>query len=132
MTDGDFLLDTNIAVALFRSDAVASRHLAAARAVFSTAVVVGELCYGAEKSNRPADERRLIDGFVRGTPLLPQDLDVAEVYGRLKNDLRRRGRPIPDNDLWIAAAAVRHGLTLASRDRHFEAVTGLSLDRWDT
>ncbi|HYX24501.1 MAG TPA: PIN domain-containing protein [Thermoanaerobaculia bacterium] len=48
----------------------------------------------------------------------------------MKTLLRRKGRPIPENDLWIAASARRHGLTLASRDSHFEHVEGLGLEVW--
>jgi tRNA(fMet)-specific endonuclease VapC len=52
------------------------------------------------------------------------------VYGSVRIALRRKGRPIPDNDTWIAAVALQHGLVLASRDSHFEQVEGLRLDRW--
>ena len=51
-------------------------------------------------------------------------------YGEIKARLQTLGRPIPENDLWIAAAALRQGLTLASRDRHFRLVDGLDLEPW--
>ena len=52
------------------------------------------------------------------------------VYGEIKTALRRLGRPLPENDIWIAAIAIQHGLTLVSRDAHFDHLVGLSLDRW--
>jgi tRNA(fMet)-specific endonuclease VapC len=58
------------------------------------------------------------------------DTATARQYGRIKNALRARGRPIPDNDIWIAAIALQHDLTLLSRDRHFGAVAGLVVETW--
>lgn len=56
--------------------------------------------------------------------------ETALQYGRIKQRLRRRGRPIPENDLWIAATAIQHQLVLASRDDHFTEVEGLTGERW--
>ena len=57
---------------------------------------------------------------------LPCDFDTARLYGRIKAELRRKGKPIPENDIWIAAAAIQYGLTLVTRDRHFDFIDGLS------
>ena len=131
MIPGACLLDTSMAIDLLHDEPSARRRVAEAEAVFLSPVVVGELFFGAEGAPAPDAERAAVRRFIEDFSLLPDDVQTAETYARLKCDLRRRGRPIPDNDLWIAASAVRHGLTLASRDRHFEAVAGLSLDRWD-
>ena len=61
--------------------------------------------------------------------ILP-DSDTAKFYGRVKNALRSKARPIPDNDLWIAALAIQHNLVLASRDDHFLLVDDLRAVRW--
>jgi len=50
------------------------------------------------------------------------DRDVATLYGEIVVDLRKRGTPIPTNDVWIAACAARSGATLVTLDRHYEAV----------
>jgi tRNA(fMet)-specific endonuclease VapC len=55
---------------------------------------------------------------------------VAREYGRVKWRLKAKGQPIPENDLWIAAAALCHGLTLVTRDTHFEEVEGLRTAGW--
>jgi predicted nucleic acid-binding protein len=57
--------------------------------------------------------------------ILPVTEETAEYYAIVYKDLRAKGRPIPTNDLWIAAAAMEHGLALVSRDRHFGEVEGL-------
>jgi len=55
------------------------------------------------------------------------DLITALRYATIRSDLRSKGQLIPDNDLWIAATALAHDLTLATGDRHFERVPGLKL-----
>jgi len=59
--------------------------------------------------------------------VLDCDAKVARRYGEVKNMLRKRGRPIPENDIWIAAIALENNLTLVSRDDHFLEVDGLKL-----
>ena len=54
--------------------------------------------------------------------VLPLDEEVARVYGEIFADLRARGRPLPVNDLWIAATAVRAGATVLTFDDHFRAM----------
>jgi len=58
------------------------------------------------------------------------DLTTAQQYGESKNALRAKGRPIPENDLWIAALALQYDLTLATRDDHFGQIDGLSTIKW--
>jgi len=58
------------------------------------------------------------------------DIETATHYARIKNDLRLKGKPIPENDIWIAALALQHGLILATRDAHFGEVDGLTVVRW--
>jgi tRNA(fMet)-specific endonuclease VapC len=55
---------------------------------------------------------------------------TAYEYGLIRNELRLKGLPIPENDLWLSATARQHDLTLVSRDRHFEYVDGLVIERW--
>jgi predicted nucleic acid-binding protein len=55
---------------------------------------------------------------------------TAERYAQIRRELKTSGRPIPSNDLWIAALAREHRLPVVSRDRHFEAVRGLQLVTW--
>ena len=63
-------------------------------------------------------------------PVLPVDTETARVYGIIKASLRKQGTPIPENDIWIAALAKQHDLTLSTRDGHFENVPELEIARW--
>ena len=65
-----------------------------------------------------------------GGEVVNPDTTTAQIYGRIKADLRYNGQMIPDNDLWIAAVALQHGPTLMTRDNHFAAVSGLATVGW--
>ncbi len=127
---GRFLLDTNIIIALLEGDEAVVSNLGQAPEVFVPAIVFGELFFGAAKSSRPQENSAKLEQFAVGRSILPCDLQVAREYGRLKQDLRAKGKPIPENDIWIAAIAASHGLVLATRDRHFREVDGLVIAVW--
>lgn len=63
-------------------------------------------------------------------PLLNFDLAAAEEYGRIRAELKAKGRPIPGTDAQIAAVARLHDLTVLSADRHFQYVDNLLVESW--
>jgi tRNA(fMet)-specific endonuclease VapC len=130
MTNGRYLLDTGIVASLFRGDTGVQDQIAEAEEVFVGSITLGELFYGAFKSQRTEDELKKIGEFAQAVRVLDCDSVTAQVYGRIKTALRARGRPIPENDIWIAATAMQHELALAMRDPHFEQVEGLILASW--
>src|SRR5918911_1643856 len=113
---GRFLLDTNIVIALWANDVAVTSQLAVASEVFVPIIVLGELYYGARKSAWSAQNLARIDAFAARSSILVCDLTTAQQYGESKNALRAKGRPIPENDVWIAAVALQYSLTLATRD----------------
>lgn len=126
---GRYLLDTTSVIALFRRDAAALDAVAGAELLLSS-IVLGELYYGAEQSANRDENVRQIQRFARGVRVLPCDHGTGRMYARIKNDLRAKGRMIPQNDVWIAATAVQHELGLVARDQHFEEVAGLHTVSW--
>ena len=127
---GKYLLDTNIVIALFADEPILTDKIAKAEDISVPAVVIGELFYGASRSGRPEKNSERIDRFASDNVILHSDVDAARWYGKVKNRLRKKGRPIPENDIWIAAIAFQHNLTLISRDEHFEKVENLKLEKW--
>jgi tRNA(fMet)-specific endonuclease VapC len=127
---GRFLLDTNIVIAILEGDDAVLSNLDLASDVFISAVVIGELFFGAGKSGRPAENRARVERFAEGRSILPCDLNVARAYGRVRQRLGEKGRPIPENDVWIAATAMCHELALVTRDRHFLDVDDLTVATW--
>ncbi|MDP2844864.1 MAG: type II toxin-antitoxin system VapC family toxin [Candidatus Methanoperedens sp.] len=126
---GRFLLDTNAVIALFSSETSVKEHLAKAEEVFVSSIVLGELYYGAFKSDR-TDKLKRIDDFAAACAVLCCDRDTAKEYGSIKSRLLEKGTPIPENDIWISAIARQHGLVLVTSDKHFEEVEDLKLEVW--
>jgi tRNA(fMet)-specific endonuclease VapC len=127
---GRYLLDTNIVIALFAHDATVVERIADVDEVFVSSIVIGELYYGAQKSGQVQTNTTRVDEFAGGNLVLNCDVETARRYGEIKAELRRQGRPLPENDIWIAAVALQSSLTLASRDEHFGQVDNLNVERW--
>ncbi len=122
---GKVLVDTNVVIALFAGEPTVVEKLKHRSAVFLCVPVVGELRYGAQASARVEDNLARLDKFARALIVLPCDTATADWYAEVKFELRKKGRPIPENDVWIAAIARQHSLTLLTRDAHFQDIEGL-------
>ncbi len=122
------LLDTNAYVAFKRGDDDTVELLRLADEVHLSTVVLGELLAGFAVGSRERRNREELTAFLESPRVRIDTVDegTADFYGRIFALLRRKGRPIPTNDLWIAAAALQHGLVLATRDDHFAAIEGLA------
>ena len=127
---GDYLLDTNIVIALFAGEALVLQGLTKAEKIFIPCVVIGELYYGAHRSGRRDANLARIDQFVVINTILNCDAETARHYGVIKDALHCKGCPLPENDLWIAALARQHRLTLITRDAHFSYIPDLALESW--
>jgi tRNA(fMet)-specific endonuclease VapC len=122
------LLDTNAYSALLRGhDEVADRVRRAERVVFST-VVAGELLLGFRLGTRLKKNMAELDAFLENpyVSLVPVTLTTSDRFARIAAALRAKGRPIPTNDIWIAAHAMEAGAELLSFDAHFGAIDGLA------
>lgn len=127
---GSYLLDTSIVIAALRGEPGIGERIAALPAIFLSVIALGELRFGAHNSRQPEKNLIRVDSFARGCALLRCDQETASRYGALKKRQGDRGKRLPENDLWIAATAEQHGLTLITRDRHFSEVDGLSVEPW--
>lgn len=126
--NGRYLLDTNIAIAIVEKR-IDFRDRPGAQGFLST-TVLGELFFGVEKSSRVEENLKRLQHLRNVFPVFVCDDETARIYGIIKHALLRKGRPIPENDIWIAASARQHKLTLATRDGHFEHVDDLMTEHW--
>lgn len=127
---GKYLLDTNIVIGLLANESAIIDALAQADEVFLPSIVLGELYFGARKSTRAEENLRRIDELSAQIVVLGCDVKTARRYGEIKNALREKGHPIPENDIWIAAISVQHALVLATRDMHFSVIQNLAVATW--
>lgn len=123
------IIDTNFYVAFKRQDDVAVVTLKKTDYIAVNTVILGELLAGFRCGTRYERNREELDLFFDSprVNLLPVDDVTAEFYAKIFADLKQKGRPIPTNDLWLAASAMQHGLALATYDDHFASISGLML-----
>ena len=120
-------IDTNRLTDLLRGDARLAERLGACDEVWVPLVVLGEIKAGFHGGTQRHRNEALLQRFLAKATvsvLLP-GRETAEHYARIFVQLKRAGTPVPDNDLWIAALALEHDLTLITRDRHFDRISQL-------
>ena len=124
------ILDTNAVSALLGGTPALAELLASAERHHLPVIVIGEYRYGLMRSRHRRNLALLLDSLIRESIILRIDEATAQKYAEVRDELRSRGRPIPENDLWIAALARQHDEPVVSRDQHFEAVEGLRVLSW--
>ena len=127
---GSVVLDTNLAVKFLASDRQIQKRVAETDRVIISTIVLGELFYGARRSDRLEENLKRVNDFAAHSEVIDAGLETARRYGIIKAALRRKGTPIPDNDIWIAALAQQYSAAVATRDAHFDAIEGLEIARW--
>jgi len=121
------LLDTNSYVAFKRGEDAALDIVRTGEFLVLSTVVIGELLAGFAAGRRETDNRRELTAFLDSprVRVLGVDIKTADFYAVVWMQLRRQGKPIPSNDLWIAATALQHGLAVFTYDQHFQDIDGL-------
>lgn len=122
--------DTNIIVDLLRKQREAPTKILTYTEIYLPMIVVGELFFGAAISSKPAESRADVLFFLRKVKILDQNILVAEAYAEVRKHIQIKGRPIPENDIWIAATAHAYGLRLITRDQHFSHIGFLNVEFW--
>lgn len=118
--NGKYLLDTNIVIALFDEDKNVIDNIKNAEIAYVPAIVIGELFYGAYNSTKLKENIEKIVQFQNDASILDCDAVTGNYYGQIKKELKDKGNPIPENDIWIAALAKQHDLELVSQDKHLQ------------
>ncbi len=123
------LIDTNIYSYAFRGDPEVVSILQKATHIGFSSISIGELLSGFKGGAKESKNREDLDAFLDSprVNIYPVDEKTADYYAEVLNQQRRIGKPIPTNDIWIAAIAFQHGLKLFSRDAHFVNIAGLPI-----
>jgi tRNA(fMet)-specific endonuclease VapC len=126
---GSYLLDTNIIIAFYGQDPKVLKRIAQDK-IYVPAVVVGELWFGAEKSSKKSSNQKQIEALIDQVIILPVTEETSKHYGIIKNQLKQKGNPIPENDIWIAATAREYNIILVTRDHHFSNIEEVKIETW--
>ncbi|MCS6918860.1 MAG: PIN domain-containing protein [Fimbriimonadales bacterium] len=117
------LLDTSVVVDVLRGKISLRDYLSESATAYLCDIVVGELLFGATRSQRPEKQRQEVEDFLRQHSILHTDFDIAQAYAEIKSQLEQIGQRIPENDMWIASFASVYDIPLFTHDKkHFERV----------
>ena len=124
------ILDTNALSAAADREPSALEVVAAAERLAVPVIVLGEYRLAIAQSRRRTEYENWLRDWLETVTVLDIDEETTHHYAAIGLELKRSGKPIPANDLWIAALCRQHSLPLISRDRHFDAVRGLDRIEW--
>jgi predicted nucleic acid-binding protein len=124
------ILDTNALSAIADGEPAAMEVAAGADRIALPVVVLGEYRMGIAQSRHRSSYESWLRDWIAAVSVLDIDDQTTHFYSAIGLELKRKGKPIPTNDLWIAALCRQHSLPLLSRDRHFDLVPGLRRFDW--
>ncbi len=124
------ILDANIVVDYLRNQGNTISKVQKYAEICLPAIVCGELLFGASISGNPTKHQEKVSEFIGRRRILIADLGVAQQYAEVRKHLQFKGKPIPENDVWIAATAHAYGLKLITRDQHFVHIDFLDVEFW--
>ncbi len=124
------IIDTNALTSLLQGDSALRLVLNAGLGGVLPVIAIGEYRAGIAGHRRSEDLRAKLNSVITGSVILDIDRDTAEHYAAIRHQLKLAGRPIPPNDIWIAALARQHAMPIVSRDAHFDHVPSVTRIGW--
>lgn len=124
------ILDTNALSAFFEGTAAVVAKMARADRVALPVIVMGEYRFGLRGSRLRKELEKSLDALAKTAEVLPVLESTTVMYADIRHELKRAGRPIPENDIWIAALAREYRLSIISRDEHFDVIPGITRIGW--
>lgn len=121
----EYALDTNIIIDLFKGNREIADKINQAKNIYLPIPALGELYLGAENSIRKQHHLQQINRLLELVQLLNTSRKTAQIYSIIKTHLKRQGKPIPENDIWIAALAREYNLPIVTKDNHFTYIPDL-------
>jgi len=128
--NGNYIIDTNIIIGFLPGDSYIMENVRKYQNVYVPIIVIGELFFGAYKSKNTEKNPECIQKLISNIPIIFCDLESSKYYGLLKNKLKQKGKPIPENDIRIAAVTIQHNFILVTKDVHFYEIDGLAIEKW--
>jgi len=120
-------LDTNAAIDVLNGKPEIIELLKKFDLIFLPITVVGELLFGAKNSNRKKENLSSFRNFIESCEILDTNSLIAEEYSDIRMSLKNKGRPIPENDIWIAAICKSNSIPIITRDKHFKLIVNLEV-----
>ena len=128
-----YLLDTDIIIYSLKGNEIVRRNLRLHLndPIKISAVTLMELYYGAYKSKRVANNLAKIKTIENTLEIISISRELVEIFGILKSNLEKAGKPLDDFDLILASTAMTHNLTIVTNnEKHFRRIDGLKIENW--
>lgn len=120
-------IDTSIAIDILNGEESIIDKVFKYYPIYLPITVVGELFFGARNSKKSEENIKKFDDFINDCFILNTTKSIAEEYSMIRIELKNIGKPIPENDLWIAAICNCYDLPLMTSDKHFKNINDLKL-----
>ena len=130
MTGNKILLDTNIVIEIFDGNKSIAGKIDKLKDFCIPAIVLGELYVGINRVVNKSKHLKMLHNFMELSTIITIDKETAKQYGEIVAKLFKKGKPIPTNDVWIAAIAKQYEFTLITRDKHFNEIEDLMIKNW--
>lgn len=124
------ILDTNALSAYLDRVPEAVEIVSEASELAIPVIVAGEFAFGIAQSRHREVYERSLQRMLDRCTVLKIEIETARHYAGIRLELKNGGKPIPANDLWIAALSRQHAMPIMSRDSHFDFVGGLRRRTW--
>ncbi|VVB94984.1 tRNA(fMet)-specific endonuclease VapC [uncultured archaeon] len=129
--NGKLAVDTNAVIAYREGIKPVCKLIDESDILFLPVIVLGELLYGAKNSAKQKENEYAINILIDNSVLVPIDKAIAIRYAKVRLKLKKAGRPIPENDMWVAATCLDLDVLLLSKDGHFENIPDLEVINWE-
>lgn len=129
--NGKLAIDTNAVIAYREGNYNIGNLIENADLLFLPVIVLGELFYGAINSTQVHKNKQAVQILLSYSILIPIDESIAIRYANIRFNLKNIGRPIPENDIWIAASCLELDLPLLTIDSHFDHIQDLKVIKWE-
>jgi tRNA(fMet)-specific endonuclease VapC len=120
-------LDTNVVIKYFIGDKNVILNLKNTEKFYLPFPVAGELLYGANNSKKAGDNLQKLNEFFSDNEVSHSNQPVCEIYSDIRKQLKENGKPIPENDIWIAAVCKYYDCTISTFDKHFLLIPGIKI-----
>lgn len=128
--NNQILLDSNIVIEVLEGNKEIADKINKLKEFYIPSIVVGELYVGVNRVTNKAKHLKMLQSFLKLCTVLDADSETAMYYGEMMAALYKKGKPVPTNDVWIAAIAKQYELTVITKDKHFKEIEGISIKHW--
>ena len=126
----EYLFDTNIIIGFLKNDIKIVERAGELEEINISVITVGEMLYGANNSEKSEENIKKYKNFFEFCNIVNVTEKTAEFYAEIRYKLKKAGKPIPENDIWIAAIAVENGYTIITRDKHLKSIEFIKTEEW--